>query len=163
MSRPTIHTAPPAAISDEAITSLLVRAYVGGGHTTAQQVAVAFHAAAVRARGTLWVAQDPAQQLLGVVIDVPADSPACRFARPGASEIHLLATDPRHRGQGIGRALVEAVLASARARHTQRVLLWTQPAMLAAQRLYRSVGFERVPERDFCASGRDFWFFEIAP
>ena len=42
-----------------------------------------------------------------------------------------------------------------------RALLWTQPPMLAAQALYRSLGFVHVPERDFTsAAGRSFLFFE---
>jgi hypothetical protein len=40
-----------------------------------------------------------------------------------------------------------------------RILLWTQPTMASAQRLYVRCGFQRVPELDFSRGGREFLVF----
>ena len=51
---------------------------------------------------------------------------------------------PEAQGRGLGRALVERVLAEARALGYARVLLDTLPQMGTAQRLYERLGFRDV-------------------
>lgn len=97
-----------------------------------------------------------------MVIVVGPTSPARQFARASECEMHLLATSPEARRSGIGRALVQAAIDKARSEGFTRMLLWTQSTMLAAQRLYESSGFSRVPSRDFKNSGREFLFFEAS-
>ena len=80
--------------------------------------------------------------------DAGAESPA--------AEIHLLAVDPPWRGRGIGQALVDAAIGRARQGGASRILLWTQPTMVAAQRLYVRCGFQRAPELDFKRGNRQF-------
>ena len=48
---------------------------------------------------------------------------------------------PAHRGRGIGRALMEAVLAEARARGADRIEIGVDEPDLGARRLYESLGF----------------------
>jgi RimJ/RimL family protein N-acetyltransferase len=56
---------------------------------------------------------------------------------------------PDRWGQGIGRRLVDAVLAEAKERDYIRVRLWTDRANQRAQRLYASCGFYQTGrERD---------------
>lgn len=54
-----------------------------------------------------------------------------------------VAVIPDHRGSGVGRALLEAVLVAARARGIRQVSLSVEPDN-PAERLYRSVGFVEV-------------------
>jgi GNAT superfamily N-acetyltransferase len=68
-------------------------------------------------------------------------------------EVRLLAVDPQARGQGIGEALVERCIQSARAAGAGAVTLHTNDMMVAAVRLYLRMGFERVPELDFSPVG----------
>lgn len=61
-------------------------------------------------------------------------------------EVHLLdvATHPAHRRRGVGRALVDALLALARREHAVQIYLEARRSNVAATTLYRSVGFAAV-------------------
>jgi ribosomal protein S18 acetylase RimI-like enzyme len=61
--------------------------------------------------------------------------------RPDAAEIKRMYVAPSYRGCGIGRALLDRLVAEARAIGYSRIFLDTGKVMTAAQRLYRSVGF----------------------
>ena len=70
------------------------------------------------------------------------------LAREGCVEMRILAVAPDARGLGIGRRLVDAVLARARALSLPEVLLHTTEMMGAAVHLYGSMGFRRDPGAD---------------
>jgi ribosomal protein S18 acetylase RimI-like enzyme len=61
----------------------------------------------------------------------------------------MLVIDPAVRGRGAGELLVRECLARARAAGKQRMVLSTDPRMVAAHRLYERLGFTRLPERDW--------------
>ncbi|MGY1617496.1 GNAT family N-acetyltransferase [Geodermatophilus sp. SYSU D00691] len=61
----------------------------------------------------------------------------------------MLVVDPAARGRGVGELLVETCLAEARAAGKRRMVLSTDPKMVAAHRLYERLGFTRLPERDW--------------
>jgi putative acetyltransferase len=63
----------------------------------------------------------------------------------GIAEMKRLYIDPAGRGHNFGRALTDAVLAEAR-RHGYRALrLDTFPSMVAANRIYDTLGFRDIP------------------
>jgi ribosomal protein S18 acetylase RimI-like enzyme len=64
--------------------------------------------------------------------------------RGPAGVLHDLVVDPRHRGQGIGRRLLDAVVAALAARGAPRVVLSTAARNEAAQRLFERAGFRRT-------------------
>lgn len=64
--------------------------------------------------------------------------------RGPAGILHDLIVDPEHRGRGVGRQLLEAVLAYLRSRGAPRVVLSTAQRNEAAQRLFASLGFRRT-------------------
>lgn len=152
----------PENLDDSDLTSLLMRAYVGGGFTSAQRAATLFEPSAVRSRGNLICARSQKDNtLVAAVIVVLPNSPARRLAEPDEAELHLLAVDPLCRGRGLGRLLVTAALDSIHAQGLKKTVLWTQPAMLPAQRLYESLGFKRAAARDPTFESMRFLAYEI--
>jgi ribosomal protein S18 acetylase RimI-like enzyme len=64
--------------------------------------------------------------------------------RGPAGVLNDVIVDRGHRGRGVGRRLVEAILADLKARGTPRVVLFTAVQNEPAQRLFASVGFRRT-------------------
>jgi ribosomal protein S18 acetylase RimI-like enzyme len=64
--------------------------------------------------------------------------------RGPAGMLHDLIVDPEHRGRGVGRLLLDAVLEFLRARGVLRVVLSTAERNEAAQRLFTSAAFRRT-------------------
>jgi GNAT superfamily N-acetyltransferase len=67
---------------------------------------------------------------------------------PAEAEVRALAVAPEAQGRGVGRALVQAVIDLAAEWSVERLVLHSQPTMLAAHHLYEQAGFVRVPARD---------------
>jgi ribosomal protein S18 acetylase RimI-like enzyme len=64
--------------------------------------------------------------------------------RGPAGVLHDLVVDPAHRGQGVGRMLLDATLAALKARGVPRVVLSTAERNEPAQRLFARAGFRRT-------------------
>ncbi len=86
-------------------------------------------------RGGLWIAVS-GEDTVGCVALRPLDD--------SAAEVKRMYVSGPSRGRGVGRALMEALLAGARARGYATVRLGTLDDMVAAQSLYRSLGFAPV-------------------
>lgn len=96
----------------------------------------------------LLVAAEPRDgRVLGTVTFVPDGGPLGEIATPREAEFRMLAVDPGARGRGVGTALLRRVLDESRGR--EAVVCSTLAEMRAAHRIYRRLGFERAPERDW--------------
>jgi ribosomal protein S18 acetylase RimI-like enzyme len=105
--------------------------------------------AAHAADSVVLVAVSDRDEVLGGVTYVPGPERAMsEFDDVDAAGIRMLAVDPRHQGEGAGRALLEECIGLARAAGRTRIVLHSTIYMTAAQSLYRSVGFERAPAND---------------
>lgn len=83
--------------------------------------------------------------------DINDEGMPCRFPA-GTAGIRATAVSPTVRGRGIGTALVDAAIASARSSGARAIALHTAACMEAAMRLYERHGFRRAPEHDYRAN-----------
>src|SRR5262249_32953887 len=97
------------------------------------------------ARGSRgWIAELDGERV-GSVFVVPASKTLAK--------LRLLLVDPRARGRGLGRRLVEEAIEFARARGYTRLVLWTQSNLAAARSIYRGCGFELRKREPHAAFG----------
>ncbi len=75
--------------------------------------------------------------------DVPVGCGMVYEFAPGVAEIKRVYVDPSAQGQGIGQALMEALIAQARSDGYASILMDTGRKLEAACRLYDRLGFER--------------------
>ena len=96
----------------------------------------------------IWVAEDPATgELLGTT-SILRGLEARGRALADELYFRLLAVAPTARRRGIGARLTTLALDLARERGLRAVSLNSGQNMTGAHALYRSLGFERIPERD---------------
>lgn len=66
----------------------------------------------------------------------------------GVAGLRMVGVDPSLRRRGVGRALIEDVVARCRAAGKEALILRTMAPMTAAHHLYESMGFRRAPDID---------------
>jgi ribosomal protein S18 acetylase RimI-like enzyme len=157
MSRIVVRPAVPADYP--AVARLTVDAYRADGQLNEASATYAATLADVAARaeaGDLLVAVDSpvdravdGDRVLGSVLYVEPGSRYAELSRAGESEFRMLAVDPAAQGRGVGRTLVQACVDRAAAAGCTAVVICVRDFAMAAQKLYLSFGFARVPELDW--------------
>lgn len=107
-------------------------------------------------------------RLAGSVMLFPPNVDAYRGAAapPPVPELRVLAVAPWARGTGVGEALVGECARRAARSGARELGLHTSRSLRPAIALYRRMGFERVPERDFRPEGAELveaWRLALAP
>src|SRR5690348_7341540 len=94
-----------------------------------------------------WIAEVDGHRA-GCVFCIAAD-------RDGTAQLRILLVDPAARGNSLGRRLVEECVRFARSAGYRRLVLWTNDPLVAAARVYRSVGFRLTGEEPHHSFGVD--------
>ncbi|KQZ67952.1 MULTISPECIES: helix-turn-helix domain-containing GNAT family N-acetyltransferase [unclassified Lysobacter] len=109
-------------------------------------------------RERCWIAELDGERIGCVFVIRNADD-------PDAAQLRCLLVDPRARGLGVGRRLVEACLAFAREAGYRRMLLWTNDILSSARHIYERCGFVLTEEERHHSFGHDLvgqvWKLEL--
>jgi GNAT superfamily N-acetyltransferase len=111
--------------------------------------------------------QPPDGRLLLAFEDAVAVATACmQRIGPATAEIKRMYVRPAHRRAGIGRGMLDALLATAQAADYQRMRLDSPRFMTAAHALYRSRGFVEIApyaESEIPDEYKPHWIFMERP
>jgi GNAT superfamily N-acetyltransferase len=131
------------------VADILISAYAPSGMGPGDDYYEELRDVAGRTDGAeVWVAvQGPT--VLGTVTWPLPGSAHREVAGADEAEFRMLAVDPALQGRGVGRALIDWVVARARSEGFRRVVLSTAPWSTTAHRLYEQRGFVHVPDRDW--------------
>jgi DNA-binding MarR family transcriptional regulator/GNAT superfamily N-acetyltransferase len=100
------------------------------------------------AKERMWVAEVDGERVGCVFVVRNADDPT-------AAQLRCLLVDPKARGLGIGKRLVDECIAFATAAGYARMLLWTNDTLVSARRIYQAAGFSLVSEERHHSFGHD--------
>lgn len=79
-----------------------------------------------------------------------------RYANdPSIAQLRCLLVDPKGRGLGVGKRLVDECLAFAKAAGYIKMLLWTNDVLASARRIYEAAGFALTKEERHHSFGHD--------
>jgi ribosomal protein S18 acetylase RimI-like enzyme len=144
---PSVENARP--VDYDRIAELTVGVYVEGGLASREYVTELADVAGRASRAQLLVVRDADGRVVGsVALVLDGDFGEITESEDEAA-FRMLVVDPEARGRGVGELLVSTCLERARAAGRRRMVLSTDPRMAAAHRLYRRLGFTRLPERDW--------------
>lgn len=107
-------------------------------------------------RESAWIAEVNGERA-GCVFCVIEDAETAR--------LRLLLVDPRARGHGLGKLLVDTCVTFARSAGYRRMTLWTNDVLSSARAVYEAVGFVLVDEEPHHSFGADLvgqtWSLEL--
>ena len=95
-----------------------------------------------------WVAEADGQRM-GCVFVVRNER------EPHAAQLRCLLVDPRGRGMGIGRRLVDQCLMFAKSAGYAKMLLWTNDILISARKIYQAAGFTLLEQTTHRSFGQD--------
>ena len=128
--------------------ALLQEVYVGDGYTTLANASEFIKRERFESQSQAIIAMNRDGQVVGVVLLLNRVSSLRQIANGDEREFRMLGVANSARGEGVGQALVQACIDRVHATDAVSLVLWTQPTMLAAHRLYERLGFVRDPSRD---------------
>jgi len=88
-----------------------------------------------------------------------------RDAEPGVARLRLLLVDPKARGLGVGKRLVDECVRFARASGYKKMTLWTHSILTAARHVYEKAGFTLTSSEPKHSWGKDvvaeYWDLDL--
>jgi GNAT superfamily N-acetyltransferase len=140
-------------------------AYLHAGHFTAEHpyMSVLDNVEHRAEHAEVWVAEASGDVVAAVTLTF-AGQAYSEIARENELEFRMLAVDPAVQGTRVGRAVVRQVIDHARSLPNIRAISITSATFMErAHGLYESLGFRRVPARDWYVPGEDvlLWVFRL--
>jgi DNA-binding MarR family transcriptional regulator/N-acetylglutamate synthase-like GNAT family acetyltransferase len=94
------------------------------------------------------------------VADVDGERSGCVFVvrsekDAGAAQLRCLLVDPKARGLGLGRRLVDECIQFSKYAGYRQIFLWTNDVLVSARRIYEAAGFTLVEEAPHRSFGHD--------
>lgn len=103
-------------------------------------------------RERIWITEQDGERVGSVMIVDAGDHVA---------QLRLLLVEPKARGKGIGKRLINECINFSRRNRYQKIRLWTQSNLLEARHLYAKEGFQLVEQKPHTSFGHDliaeFW------
>ena len=107
-------------------------------------------------RERCWIAEIDGERVGSVFVVRKTDAIA---------KLRLLIVDPKARGLGLGKRLVDECLRFAKEAGYSSMTLWTQSILVAARGIYKQAGFRLVDEKPHRSFGHDLvgetWEMEL--
>jgi GNAT superfamily N-acetyltransferase len=156
----------PASPADHSEVRRITRdAYLHAGHFTADHpyMSVLDNVEHRAEHAEVWVAEASGAVVAAVTLTF-AGQPYSEVAIENELEFRMLAVDPAVQGGGVGRAVVRQVIDHAQTRPGVNAISITSATFMdRAHALYESLGFQRVPARDWYVPGEDvlLWVFRL--
>lgn len=95
-----------------------------------------------------WIAEVDGERVGCVFVVRNADDPT-------VAQLRCLLVDPKGRGLGVGKRLVDECLAFAKAAGYAKMMLWTNDVLASARRIYEAAGFALVKKEHHHSFGHD--------
>lgn len=99
-------------------------------------------------------------KIVGAVAYYPPGKSNPQLFNSNCASLRLLAVDPKYRGKGIGKKLTVEGIERAKGDRAEAIGLYTSEAMTTAQKLYGSLGFNRVKELPSML-GLRYWLYVL--
>ncbi len=144
-----------------AVIALWTEAYADAGPEGRREPYALQEYFAVAAGAAVSVAEDDDGGVVAVIALLAPGAAGRSVAGAGEAELARLAVAETARRRGVGRRLVERCTAEARALGGEAIALWSRPYQTDAHRLYASLGYRRVPERDGEDRDGRRWVFRL--
>lgn len=107
----------------------------------------------------MWVAEVDGERVGCVFVVRNAEDPT-------VAQLRCLLVDPKARGLGIGKRLVDECVAFAKSAGYVKMILWTNDLLVSARRIYQAAGFTLASEEPHHSFGHDLvgqvWTRELA-
>lgn len=100
------------------------------------------------AKERCWIAENNSERIGCVFVVI-------RKGEPDTAQLRCLLVDPRSRGLGVGRALVEKCIYFSRQVGYKRLILWTNDVLTSARHIYETTGFVIIDEEPQHRFGKD--------
>jgi DNA-binding MarR family transcriptional regulator/GNAT superfamily N-acetyltransferase len=94
----------------------------------------------------IWIAERDGERIGSVMIVDAGDHVA---------QLRLLLVEPKFRGKGIGKRLIDECIEFSKGKGYKKIILWTQSVLKEARHLYSKAGFKLVEKKPHTSFGHD--------